>query len=258
MKTLAINGLSLGRGRPKICAPLVAEKADDLLLEAERGRALPVDLWEWRVDYFEGADDPGQVIEMAGRLRERLRPKPLLVTFRRLAEGGVRACSESYYFSLLRQIALSGRVDLLDLELSSPEELIREILGTAQSNLVGTILSSHDFQGTPAKAVMLERLLMMRRLGADLGKIAVTPQSPADVLRLLEVTDEIRITCPDWPIISIAMGHLGLISRLTGGIFGSVITFGSAGRASAPGQIPVAELARLLRLFHSEDSSHPG
>ena len=47
-----------------------------------------------------------------------------------------------------------------------------------------------------------------------------------------------------------AMGALGVISRLGGGVFGSAVTFGTAGRASAPGQTDAAELKRALELIH--------
>ena len=48
------------------------------------------------------------------------------------------------------------------------------------------------------------------------------------------------------PMITISMGQLGLLSRLTGQIFGSCITFASMGEASAPGQIDAEELKEAL------------
>jgi 3-dehydroquinate dehydratase-1 len=43
-----------------------------------------------------------------------------------------------------------------------------------------------------------------------------------------------------------AMGSLGKITRLSGELFGSVLTFGSVGTSSAPGQISVARLRKIL------------
>lgn len=250
MKTIEVRGLALGGGRPKICAPLVAGDLEGLELELERGSGLPVDLWEWRVDYFHQAAEPRQVVQAAGTLRDRLGSKPLLFTFRRRAEGGVRDCPEPYYFELIRRVIQSGQVDLVDMELFSNEDGLKRTLAQARKHGTKVIVSNHDFQATPASRVLTARLLRMKSLGADLGKIAVWPRSPADVLRLLAVTNEIRTSCPGWPIITIAMGGLGLISRLSGEFFGSALTFGSAGPVSAPGQLPADELARILDLLH--------
>jgi len=41
------------------------------------------------------------------------------------------------------------------------------------------------------------------------------------------------------------------VSRLTGELFGSALTFGAAKTASAPGQIPVTELREILTVLHS-------
>ncbi|MCI9021410.1 MAG: type I 3-dehydroquinate dehydratase, partial [Eubacterium sp.] len=46
------------------------------------------------------------------------------------------------------------------------------------------------------------------------------------------------------------MAGMGVISRLCGEVFGSALTFGAAGRASAPGQIDVQDLAQVLSLLH--------
>ena len=43
-----------------------------------------------------------------------------------------------------------------------------------------------------------------------------------------------------------AMGDLGKVTRVSGELFGSCLTFASVGRASAPGQIAVDELDRIL------------
>lgn len=49
-----------------------------------------------------------------------------------------------------------------------------------------------------------------------------------------------------------SMGHLGLVSRAVGEIFGSCVTFAAMEGASAPGQ-PVAEdLEKVLDFFGKE------
>ena len=51
---------------------------------------------------------------------------------------------------------------------------------------------------------------------------------------------------PEDPIITMAMGSLGAITRAAGAVFGNAMTFGAAGKASAPGQIEVHTLKTIL------------
>ena len=72
------------------------------------------------------------------------------------------------------------------------------------------------------------------------------PHTTGDVLTLLEATAEVKSLYPSDPIITMAMGPLGAITRASGSLFGNAMTFASAGKASAPGQIDVHELKRIL------------
>lgn len=67
-------------------------------------------------------------------------------------------------------------------------------------------------------------------------------------LTLLSATLEAKevLLCP---VVTMSMGQLGLVSRLCGQQFGSAITFGLAGEASAPGQIDADSLHAVLKLF---------
>jgi len=79
-----------------------------------------------------------------------------------------------------------------------------------------------------------------------LKKMAVMPHTTGDVLTLLEATAEVKALYPSDPIITMAMGPLGAVTRAAGALFGNAMTFASAGKASAPGQIDVHELKRIL------------
>ena len=82
-------------------------------------------------------------------------------------------------------------------------------------------------------------------------KIAVMPQSKADVLTLLSATEEMATNFANRPIITMSMAATGLISRLCGEVFGSAATFGAVGKASAPGQMNAKDLETLLSLLHA-------
>ena len=90
----------------------------------------------------------------------------------------------------------------------------------------------------------------MQRLGADVCKIAVMPHSRLDVISLMRaaaVSDEALSA----PVIAIAMGSLGVMTRVCGEAFGSCLTFGTAGQASAPGQIDAKQLRGILEVIHN-------
>lgn len=112
------------------------------------------------------------------------------------------------------------------------------------------ISSNHDFNKTPSKDEIVSRLVKMKNLGGDIVKIAVMPNNTADVLDLLSATEEMHKNYPTLPIISMSMGKLGIISRISGEVFGSVMTFGSGGKLSAPGQIPIDKMKLALNIIH--------
>ena len=76
------------------------------------------------------------------------------------------------------------------------------------------------------------------------------PQNKKDVLTLLAATEEMVNNYADRPIITMSMAGTGVVSRMCGEVFGSALTFGAAGKVSAPGQIDVEELRTVLGIIH--------
>ena len=64
----------------------------------------------------------------------------------------------------------------------------------------------------------------MQMRQADICKIAVMPQDATDVLTLLSATNEMYTHYASVPIVTMSMGQLGMISRVTGQLFGSALT----------------------------------
>lgn len=83
----------------------------------------------------------------------------------------------------------------------------------------------------------------------DITKIAVMPRRRLDVLELLVAAVEMEEVHGDRPCVTMSMGGLGVISRVSGGFSGSAITFGTVGRSSAPGQLPAEKLEDILRIL---------
>ena len=249
MKPVVIRNIAIGQGRPKICVPIVASSADGILKAAEGFADLPVDIAEWRVDWYEDAAKTEEVIKLAGCLRQALGDIPLLFTYRTEKEGGERSLPLEQYIELKTAAIKSGAVDLVDLELSTAGERIEPIVQEARRACVRVMMSSHEFFKTPAKEEMAARLQKMYQAGADIPKLAVMPQSKWDVLALLAVTLEMSEAL-ECPIVTMAMSSIGMVSRLAGETFGSALTFGAIGQRSAPGQPGAKELWEVLEVIH--------
>lgn len=246
-----IKELLSGEGRPKICVPIIAENREELqkqLLEIQKTCFLKektcIDLLEWRVDFWESFQEEESRIEALEKIHESFPTLPLLFTFRRKEEGGEKEVSPELYEQLCLWAMKREEVAILDLELSAGADRITAVLKKKPSDKQ-LLLSSHDFDKTPDREELLKRMGQMDRLGADILKLAVMPHTREDVLRLLEVTIEMKKRT-DKPIITMSMGKLGQVSRLLGGFMGSAVTFAAAGRASAPGQMEAEKLYDIL------------
>ena len=249
MNPVIVRNVKIGEGIPKICVPIVGRTRNEIIDEAKEILALPADLVEWRADWFEDVFDFEQVESVLNSLREILGKKPVLFTFRTAKEGGERAIEDITYIALNKVAAESGKVDLLDVELFAGDTVVDEVLNIAHQNHVKVIASNHDFEKTPSKEEMISRLQKMEEMGADILKIAVMPKSSKDVLTLLSTTEEMH-ELTEKPVVTMSMSDIGVVSRVSGELFGSAITFGAAGKASAPGQIPAEELRNVLEILH--------
>lgn len=240
MKTIEAGGLVFGEGLPKICVPLTESTLPALLEEAAQAAALPADLYEWRLDSFTG--DIGFALSALG---SALPPRPLLCTLRTQKEGGSAPHDPDAYEEFLSVLLDRGGFHILDIELSQGEQQVQRLIQKAKRKGIAPLVSKHDFQKTPPAGEIAATLREMAGLGAALPKYAVMPQSPEDVLALLAAT--LQASQKVGPVVTMAMGPLGKLTRAAGGLFGSCMTFGAGQNASAPGQINAEDLRAILQ-----------
>ena len=251
MNTVKVRNIEIGAGAPKIIVPIVGVTKEEILTAARSFDTIPLDVVEWRVDWFEGVFDFAQVEDVLKELREVLGETPLLMTFRTSKEGGEKPIAADAYKELNIRAAKTGYVDFVDVEIFTGDDIVSEIIDEVHAAGVKVIASNHDFDKTPAKDDIIYRLRKMQDMNADIPKIAVMPQNKKDVLTLLSATEEMTTCYADRPIITMSMAGTGVISRLCGEVFGSSMTFGAAGKASAPGQMGVKDLNTILTLLHN-------
>lgn len=248
MKYVQVKDLIFKEGNPKICVPLTGITDYQIMSDLENLRYYDFDLVELRIDYYENVEDFDKVNELLLKIR-KIYSKPILFTFRTKGEGGMHEMSEEKYFSLSQFIIESGLVDLIDIELFRSEGKIKDTLSLAKEKDVKVIISNHEFFMTPSKEEIVSRLVKAQELDADITKIAVMPNCEDDVLTLMAATLEMKKEKADRPFVTIAMGSLGVITRLTGQLLGSCLTFASLNKASAPGQINVRNAREILNIL---------
>ena len=167
----------------------------------------------------------------------KARSKPLIFTARAASEGGKMKDDDPRRRALLHEAVKRG-FDYVDVEYRSGFfDIMTEKAGK------GLIVSFHDMTGTPQDLEVLYE--GMCKTGADVVKIAVSPRSMTDVGRIMELAR--RHADSKTPLIAIALGPLGAISRIIGPKYGAPFVYASTGKGheAAAGQIPAEEMDTL-------------
>ena len=253
-QVVTVRNLTIGEGMPKICVPIIATTEEEIIKKAEEIMQYPADLIEWRVDYFEDAYNLEAVASALAQIRKVIGEMPLLFTFRSESQGGCKAIGAKDYFALNLAVAMYGEVDLIDIEIYQDLERAKNVISMLHEAGIKVIASHHDFDKTPSRSEIMSKLSKMVELDADILKIAVMPNEIGDVTRLLKITGRTSINF-EKPLVTMAMGQMGLITRISGESFGSDITFGTVGEASAPGQLAIEDLKLILEILHKYHSS---
>ena len=237
MAAITIKGMEIGAGAPKAIVSVMGKTLDECLSIIEEGKAAGVECFEWRADFNDARTDIRAMVEQGRALSAALPDHPLLFTFRSESQGGNDTFDVDSYVALNRALIESGSLDLVDIETWIGD-------GVA-------VVSYHNFAGTPSKEWMVGLMTHMLDLGADIPKCAVMALDSRDVLELLGATEEVKRLHTAGPVLTMAMGREGSISRLAGEFFGSDLTFCSLAESSAPGQVDVRTARKIMDEFHA-------
>ncbi|XP_041000947.1 bifunctional 3-dehydroquinate dehydratase/shikimate dehydrogenase, chloroplastic-like isoform X1 [Juglans microcarpa x Juglans regia] len=228
-----------GRNNPTlVCAPIMAESVDKMVINMNKAKQGDADLVEIRLDSlksFNPSDDLKTIIKAS--------PLPTLFTYRPRWEGGQYDGDEKKRLDALR-LAMEFGADYIDVELQVACEFNDSIYGRKPENFK-VIVSSHNYQDTPSAEDLGNLVAIIQATGADIVKIATTALEIADVARIFQITVHSQV-----PIIGIVMGERGFMSRILCPKFGGFLTFGTieSGIVSAPGQPTMKDLLHLYNL----------
>lgn len=247
-KTVRLKNLIIGEGAPKICVPITGKNREEILAQGREAAAAGPDLLEWRADFWEGIREREKACRVLKELRGILKEIPILFTIRSREEGGVRNVTSEEYLALNLWAAGQQEISMVDIEVMHPLWSGKDVVKQIHQAGKPVIGSRHYFHRTPEREELKEIFQELGDSGADILKLAVMPASPREVLRLMEATLEEHGSRPQ-PLVTMSMGDLGMVSRISGSLTGSAVTFGSAAEASAPGQLPAEELRKILELL---------
>lgn len=244
---LSVKGKELGTGRPLICVPIMESTKEGIWREATRLQEQKVDMIEWRVDAFEDGISIEAIEEVLQGLEGLMKDTVLVYTFRTAKQGGLMSVADDVLHHIHMAGASSEAVDFVDVEYYGMENVENEInsIHEAGSLVIG---SHHNFSLTPSRDEIMYILESMEL--SDVVKLAVMPNGTEDVIRLLDCTNAYHKNYPNVPLITMAMGPVGAITRVAGEFFGSCVTFGAGETASAPGQLPMIQLDKVLNILH--------
>lgn len=242
MKEVQIRNLLIGDGTVKICLPISSAWAGELLVEASDAANSPCEIVEWRADYLADLFFDEFRRSLLAEIRERTSGKALLFTLRTREEGGMFPHGEKEYFSLCREAAASGLIDILDFELSKEKKALSEGISFVKACGVKVLLSAHLFGEAPNREKLLDMLSSMEALDADIAKLAVTVKNEEEADFIMETAAEASENCIGIPLVMIAMGEAGKKTRRLSPYFGTSLTYARGKNTTAPGQLSWQEL----------------
>ena len=233
-RALRIGKVTLRPHQPTLIAPFTDATSGDML---ERAARAGLDLLEARVDLFRD-----RTLESVGAcLARAAKYAPLLLTIRSASEGGAWKARDAERLELYG--ALLPLVDAVDVELAAP--IRRDVVRAARRAGRLIVLSQHDFARTPADAALDRVVERGLGAGADVVKVAAHLRGDADGARLAALLARHA----GRPLVVIGMGEHGKKTRIFFPALGSLFTFASLDRGTAPGQLDLAETQRELRFF---------
>ena len=249
-RPIVLRGKPIAQGRvPAICAPLVGVTPEAILGELAEVLQKAPDAIEWRVDHFAGVDDTRAVVDVARRIKAKAPDIPLVFTLRSEREGGARtALGDGGAVALYEAVCAARCAELVDWELAHDAPSRARVRAAAHANGLALIASHHDFRRTPDRDAIVAIFAQAAREGADAAKVAIMPGDPRDVLTLLDATWEAHRSLAI-PLVSMAMGELGVLSRIAGFAFGSALTFAVGAASSAPGQLAIDDLRCIVDIL---------
>ena len=204
-------------------------------------RYIDADIIEWRADFL----PKEAILQVAPAIFEKFAGRELLFTLRTRAEGGEIDLDSAEYVQIIKDVAQLYQPEYIDFEYFSHKDVFEEML-----DFPNLVLSYHNFQETPEN--MMEILSELTSLTPKVVKVSVMAHTEQDVLDLMNFTRGFKTLNPEQEYVTISMGKVGKVSRITSDVTGSSWSFASLDEASAPGQISLSSIKKIREILNED------
>ena len=204
-------------------------------------RYIDADIIEWRADFL----PKEAILQVAPAIFEKFAGRELLFTLRTRAEGGEIDLSSEEYVQIIKDVAQLYQPEYIDFEYFSHKDVFEEML-----DFPNLVLSYHNFQETPDN--MMEILSELTSLTPKVVKVSVMAHTEQDVLDLMNFTRGFKTLNPEQEYVTISMGKVGKVSRITSDVTGSSWSFASLDAVSAPGQISLSNMVKIREILNED------
>ena len=199
------------------------------------------DIIEWRADFLAKE----AILQVAPAVFEKFPGRELLFTLRTRSEGGEIDLSSEEYVQIIKYVTQLYQPDYVDFEYYTHKDVFDQML-----DFPNLVLSYHNFQETPDN--MMEILSELTSLTPKVVKISVMAHTEQDVLDLMNYTRGFKTLNPEQDYVTISMGKIGKVSRITSDVTGSSWSFASLDEASAPGQISLSSMKKIREILNED------
>jgi len=227
--------------RPEICLSLNCSSLSEVVEEvAEFGEFC--EIIEWCAGRMDGAENYAKETFLmdAENVKRLCGKKKLIISFKG---------DEIMTNKVLRWSMDIADIITIDADNSELERLVRE----AKRKRVKTLITYHNFETMPTKNEIAEQYLKMEKRGGDILKVACHAASEVDTYAVLEGAAAYSQLNAALPIVAIAMGEEGQVSRICAGDFGSVISWACGSKPTAPGQFNARQLSKYMDNYYKEE-----
>lgn len=221
----------------KIVVPVMPRSIEDVA-NIDLDRLAGADLIEWRADFL----PKEEILTVAPAVFEKFVGREVIFTLRTSREGGQIELTNEEYIHLLKEIANLYQPEFIDFEYYSHKEVFDQML-----EFPNLVLSYHNFEETPEN--YMEIMSELTSLSPAVVKMAVMAETEQDVLDVMNYTRGFKTLNAEQSYATMSMGALGKLSRVAGMLTGSCWTFASLDEVSAPGQMSLANVQKILTVL---------
>lgn len=223
---------------PAICCSVIGKDVETLENLSSEAIDANIDILEVRLDKLKDFSDLRFLYDI---------DLPIILTNRTREEGGYFKGKETERVEIILE-SLDKSISCVDIALSTPNDLINRVMDRADKENVSVILSFHDFEKVPSEKELDSIVKKMEVFGPDFKKIIGFSNNLDESMKILKFLIDYSDGKYD-DLISFAMGEKGEFTRIASPVLGSILTYGSIGEKTAPGQLNVSEIKDSLNKY---------